>query len=219
VPKFREYLKILASSWIVIVCATILSGGAGWLVWHNQHSVYADARFFVATAAGAQPLDAQYGNNSSLSKTVTYRMFAQSSQVLQRTLSETGSTQTPAELAKRVTIGIEETQSVLLEMRVTGKDPNETRDTTNALARTMVALSNEIEAMDTGGTYLVLVDPATGVSDGRAPLWREMLLAAALGGAVSIVLIAALGLIGGRVLDRSQLAQIVDESTPRRDVP
>ena len=73
VPRFNDYLRILAASWGVIGAAALLGGGAGWLVWHNEHKVEAYARFFVVTPAGAQPADAQYGNVSALSKTVTFR--------------------------------------------------------------------------------------------------------------------------------------------------
>ncbi|MBJ7339084.1 hypothetical protein [Mycolicibacterium sp.] len=218
VPRVAEYLRILGRSWLVIACATLLSGGAGWWVWHNQRDVYADVSFFVVTSAGAQPLDAQYGNVSALSKTITYQTLVKSNQITERTLAEMKSTQTPAELAKRVTIGIPEANSVLLDMRISGKDPDETRDTANALARTMVTLSREIESIDTGDTNLVLVDPATGVSDGRGPMWKEIVMAAALGGALSAVLILAIGLAGGSVLDRRQIGHIVDEATGRREL-
>ena len=216
VPAFRDYLRILAASWGVIVLAALLSGGAGWLVWHNEREVFAYTRFFVVASAGAQPADAQYGNVSALSKTVTFRALAQSTQVADRAIAETGSDQTPAELAERVTVGL--TESVFLEMRVSGEDPDETRDIANAMSRSMVALSKQIAAVDTGGTDLVLVDPATGVSDGRAPLYRGMLLGAGLGGGLSAVLVLAVGLIGGLVIDRRQVGHIVEESRqPRSD--
>ena len=49
-PRVRDYLLMLRNGWLVILAATALSVGAGWLAWQTTDPVYSStARVFATT--------------------------------------------------------------------------------------------------------------------------------------------------------------------------
>ena len=201
---------MVAGSWVAIVCATALSVGAGWLAWHHDRTYYATARFLIVAPAGASPSDAYYGNLSAMTRTVTYLQLAKSPQVTTRAIDELKSRQSPVDLAKRITMG--PTDSALLEMQVSANNPDVARDTANAVARNMIEVSREMKGLDTAGTDLVLVDPATGATEKRSALYGHLVLGGIIGLSLSVVLVVAYGLAIGSVLDRKQVGRIANEA-------
>ena len=158
-PRVRDYLQLLRRGWAVILIATALSAGAGWLAWQTSAPVYdSTARVFVTTAGGATPLDAYYGHLTSLSRTTTIQQLARSPQVTMRTIEQLDLDDRPSQLASRITLRVK--NSAMVDIIVTGRDPDETRATANSVAENLVGLSRQMSGVDTGSAELVLVDAA-----------------------------------------------------------
>jgi capsular polysaccharide biosynthesis protein len=210
VPRVRDYLQLLKGGWIVIVCATALSAGAGWLARETAPATYqATTRVFVVTPGGAEVVDAYYGNLSAEMRALTVQQLVRSTQVTKRTVDQLRLSQTPQELAGHITASV---QKALVQIDVTGYDPEQTRAAANGITSNLIQLSREMSNLDTAAGDVVLVDAATGVSDQRGALVGVLLLGGSLGLALSMVLLIAHGLATDRVLTRNQVGHIADEA-------
>lgn len=188
--------------------ATVLSAGAGWLVWHRERSYVASVKFLVVTPGGAQPFDAFYGNLTAMSRTLTYESLAHNPKVLQRTEDELGVDRGGQTLVKGITVV--PSTSAVFDVLVASAEPEAARNAANALARNMVAASAEVQKTDPEAAGLVLVDPASDAADARGPASSVIITGALLGLVSSVVLVLAYGLLLGSVNNRRQVAHIVD---------
>jgi capsular polysaccharide biosynthesis protein len=215
VPLMRDYLQLLRSGWIVILCATVLSVGAGWLAWETSDPVYSStAKVFATTKGSATPVDAYYGHLNSVSRTLTIQSLARSPQVTMRTIDQLGLQDTPGDLAGRIAVVV--TNSALMDIVVTGSDPTVTRRTANAVAANLMQLTREIGGIDTSNVDLSLVD------SGSAPervgsMWQFMFHAGALGLAISVVLVLGYGLVRNKLLGKGHVDRIVGEAVAGRN--
>jgi capsular polysaccharide biosynthesis protein len=210
VPRIRDYLALLKKGWIVILCATALSAGAGWLAWQTSTPVYeSTARVFIKTPGGAMPVDAYHGHLTAVWRTRTLQQLADSSQVTMRTIEQLDLNDRPSELASRIAVRIKE--SAMMEIVVTGRDPDLTRATVYAVAENMVALSKQMSEVDTGGVELLLVD-AGGPPVRRGSMWQVIIPGGMLGLAISAVLVLCYGLARNTVLGKAHLDHVVDEA-------
>jgi len=210
VPRVREYFELLRRGWIVILCATALSVGAGWLAWQTAPPIYdSTARVFVTTPGGATPLDAQYGHLTSVSRTVTLAQLARSPQVTMRTIEKLDLDDRPSALAARITVRVKD--SAMMDVIVTGRDPELTQATANAVAENLVGLSRQMRDVDTGSAELILVD-AGDPAVRRGSVWQAIIPGGMLGLAISAVLVLCYGLARNRVLGKGQLDRVVDEA-------
>jgi capsular polysaccharide biosynthesis protein len=215
VPRLRDYLLMLRNGWIVILAATALSVGAGWVAWQTADPVYqSTAKVFATTKGSATPVDAYYGHLNSVSRTLTIQNLARSPQVTTRTIDQLGLNDTPGELASRITVVV--TTSALMDVLVTGDDPTVTRRTANAVAANLMQLTREMGGLDTSNVDLVLVDSA-GPAVRAGSMWQFMIQAGALGLAVSVFLVLAYGLVRNKVLGKGHVDRVVDEAVAGRD--
>ncbi|SEH91029.1 Capsular polysaccharide biosynthesis protein [Mycolicibacterium rutilum] len=209
VPRVRDYLRILAGGWLIILCATILSGLAGWLHWYAGPPLYqATTKLFVITPGNATTIDAYYGQLNAAMRAPTYLELARSGQVTTRTIEQLGLAETPDELAARISV-LPDTQ-VLLDVSVMGTDPQRAKETAEAVADNMVALSKQLATVETADTELVTVDDGATVA--RPGSMSTMVAeAAAVGLAVSALLVLAVGLVRDTLLDRRQVGRVIDD--------
>jgi capsular polysaccharide biosynthesis protein len=215
VPRLRDYLQMLRNGWIVILAATALSVGAGWVAWQTADPVYqSTARVFATTKGSATPVDAYYGHLNSVSRTLTIQNLARSPQVTMRTIDQLGLDDTPGELASRITVVV--TTSALMDVLVTGDDPTLTRRTANAVAANLMQLTREMGGLDTSNVDLVLVDSA-GPAVRAGSMWQFMIQAGALGLAVSVFVVLAYGLVRNKVLGKGHVDRVVDEAVAGRE--
>ena len=215
VPRLRDYLLMLRNGWIVILAATALSVGAGWVAWQTANPIYSStARVFATTKGSATPVDAYYGHLNSVSRTLTIQSLARSPQVTMRTIDQLGLDVTPGDLASRIAVGV--TTSALMDVVVTGDDPTVTRRTANAVAANLMQLTREMGGLDTSNVDLILVDSA-GPAERVGSMWQFMLHAGALGLAISAVLVLAYGLVRNKVLGKGHVDRVVDEAVAGRD--
>ena len=205
-PRLNDYRRLLSRYWVIFLVTTIVSAGAGWLVWHQERNYVALVKFLVVTPGGAQPFDAFYGNLTAISRRVTYQDLAHNPQVILRTEDELGLSQSQTALVKRVVVV--PTQSAVFDVMVSATDPTAARDTANVLARNMVQVSNEVQKADSAAAGLVLVDAASGAADARGKATSLMLTGAILGFLSSALLILAYALARGTVNGREQIARI-----------
>jgi capsular polysaccharide biosynthesis protein len=214
VPRVRDYLRILARYWIVIVCATALSAGAGWLAHRTTAPVYqATSRVFVVAPGSAEVTDAYSGHLAAADHAVSIQQLAKNPQVAKRTIDLLGLHETPAQLIKRIKPVVHDT---VVEIHVTGDSPELARDTANSVTVNLVALAQEMASLDKSGTDVVPVDFATSASDNHPSLKVYLQLGAVLGLALSVLLVTALGRARDSVLTEEQVAHIVDEAAAGR---
>ena len=206
-PRLGDYARIVGRGWLVIVCATVLSIGMGWLAWQTTTPVYdSSSRVVVKSIGDATPLDAFYGQATAESRVLTYQYLARSARVTGPTVDQLQLPQTIDELAGR--ISITPTLTPVLDIVVKGTDPDETREVANAVTANLIAVSSELAKVDGGGTELVLVDEA-GTPKREGSLVRNLVEAGVVGLLISVVLVLAWGLVQDQLLGRRQLGRVV----------
>jgi capsular polysaccharide biosynthesis protein len=215
VPRVRDYLHMVRNGWIVILAATALSVGAGWVAWESADPLYTStARAFATTRGSATPLDAYYGHLNSVSRTLTIQRLARSPQITARTVDQLGLEDTPDGLGSRITIGV--SGSAVMDIQVSGEDPDLTRRTTNAVAANLLQLTREMGGVDTSNVELAIVDSA-GPAERVGSMWQFMFHAGLLGLALSTLLVLGYGLVRNKLLGLSEVDRVVDEAVAGRD--
>jgi capsular polysaccharide biosynthesis protein len=207
-PKAADYLRILGRRWWIVVCASALAAGLGWVSWQTETPIYtSSAKVLITSPGSATPLDALYGQVTAESRVVTYQFLARSARVTERVIDELGLPETTDELAGRISIPL--TLTAVLDVSVKGTDAEETRKIADAVTSTMVTVSQELAKVDTGGTELVVVDEA-GPAKRDGSMRSSIITAAVLGFVVALVLVLALGLLEDRLLARRQIGRVAD---------
>lgn len=223
VPRVRDYLHMVARGWLVILVATILSAAA--VVAGDrylQDPVYAaSTQLFAVVPGDAQTHSAYEGNRGSTVRIETYAQLAISTIVTQRTIDELGLPDTPAQLAKRISVrSVPDTlsrfaypMSVLINVQVTGNDPNRTVDVANAVARNLVAATQELEwSGSASGPALVLIDDAKSAKNAGRSWLSNAGIGAAVGLVLSCLAVIAIGTRRDKVLSREQLGHVAKQS-------
>lgn len=210
VPLVRDYLRIIVGGWLVILCATVLSGAAGWLAWYAGTPVYqSTAKLFVITPGNATTIDAYYGQLNAALRAPSYVQLAHSKQVTARTIEQLELTETPDSLAAR--ISALPVTSVLLDVSVVGTDREQTRETADVVADNMVGLTRQLATVESGDTELAKVGEA-GPAQRVDSMWANVGEAAAVGFGLSVLLVIAHGLLRDRLLARRQVDRLIDET-------
>lgn len=214
VPRVRDYLRIVAKYWLVIVAATVLSAVAGWFAQRSTEPTYvATTRVMVVAPGSAEVFDVYYGHLAAAGRAVSIGQLAKNPQVAKRTIDQLQLRETPAEVAKRITTVV---RDAVVEITVTGDTPELARDTANSVLFNMMAVTDEVADLEKSGTDVVVVDAASSAGDGRAPLARYLQLGGAIGFGLSVVLVIAYGRVRGEVLSEEQVGRIVAESAAER---
>lgn len=225
-PRVRDYLRMVANGWLVILVATLLSAAA--VVASDryvQDPVYAaSTQLFAVVPGDAQTHSAYEGNRGSTVRIQTYSQLAVSTIVTQRAIDELGLPDTPVQLAKRISVrSVPDTLSrfsyplsVLISVRVTGNDPQRTVDVANAVGRNLVAASQELEwSGSESGPALVMIDDAkTATNAGRSWLTNAG-IGAAVGFLLSCLAVIAIGVRRDKVLSREQIGYVAEQSAAR----
>ena len=168
----------------------------------------------LITAPGdATTLDAIYGQIVAESRILSYQLLARSNRVTQRTIDQLDLAETTDGLAARISVA--PTSTPLLNIAVTGTDPEDTRRVADGVTASLIAVSHEMAQVDTAGTELVQVDPA-GPAKRQGSLTGSMIEAGVLGFVVSFFLVLAWGLIENRLLGRRQLERVVNDAAGAR---
>jgi capsular polysaccharide biosynthesis protein len=210
---------MLARGWVVIACATVLS--ALTMVIGDRYlqvpEYVASTQLFATVPGDAQTHAAYEGNRGSTVRIETYAQLATSTIVTQRTIDELGLSDTPEELAKRISVrSVPDTLSqfsyplsVLINVQVTGSDRSDTVDVANAVGKNLAAATQELEWNDSqSGPALVIIDEAKSAAQSGHSWLYNASFGAALGLALSCLAVLALGVSRDRILNRDQLAYV-----------
>jgi capsular polysaccharide biosynthesis protein len=209
-PKVRDYLHMAARGWFVIVLATALSAGIGWVSWLTSSPVYqSSTKILVTTPGAATSFDAFYGYLTSVSRATTYGRLVRSTQVTARTIEQLDLPETTDELAARITV-LPETPTIF-DIGVTGRDRAQTQEIAQVATGHLIGVARQIATMDGAGTELVQFDSA-GPAKRVGSVWQSIVEGAALGLVISVLLVIAYALIRDRLLGRGQLGRIVAET-------
>src|SRR5690349_1119774 len=150
VPRARDYVRIVARYWLVVVVATALSLVAGWLAHRTADPSYqATTRLIVVAPASAEVFDAYYGHLAAAGRAVSVGQLAKNPQVAKRTIDQLDLHETPAELIKRITPVV---RDAVVTITVTGDTPELARDTANSVLYNLVAITDEMADLEKSGT-------------------------------------------------------------------
>jgi capsular polysaccharide biosynthesis protein len=220
VPRGRDYLHILRSGWLIVLCATLLSAGAACQALAARAPIFtATARLFVVVPGTAGTRSAMEGSRGALSRMETYAALATSPQVTSRAVDSAELNESPGHLAGRVSSAVAP-GSALLDVSVTGGDPANAQAAANAVASSLIQVSRELESSDTGPVAdLVVVDGAVTAQSIRGSLSRYLLLGGSIGLALSVILVLARGVRRGIVLDRGQIDHVTAETLTKAGRP
>ncbi len=232
VPRVRDYLRMLASGWLVIVAATVLSAGAAVGV-HQMLRVptyTASTQLFAVVTGDPGVYATNFGGAGATVRMTTYVQLAKSALVTQRTINDVGLDTTAEELADKISAatvpdGVSRfgrPNSALLKVQVTGDDPDTTVKTANALAKNLIAASQELEWSESKPgdeiqyfgpvAQLVPVDVALSAHEVQTSRLREMGVGAGIGLALSSFVVLAMGIARDTVLSRGHVDHIVTQA-------
>lgn len=223
---------MLARGWLVIVCATVLSAltvvvGDRYL----QPPVYvASTQLFATVPGDAQTHSAYEGNRGGTVRIETYAQLATSTIVTLRTIDELGLSDSPEQLAKRISVkSVPDTLSqfsyplsVLLDVQVSGTDPSSTVDVANAVARNLSAATQELEWNGSeSGPALVIIDQAKSAAQAHHSWLYNASFGGALGLALSCLAVLAFGVARDRILNGDQVAYVAQQTggAPKDESP
>lgn len=210
-PRLRDYLLMLSRGWFVVVLATVLAAGTGWVSWHTMTPLYqSSSRVMVMSPGAATSFDAFYGQLNSSSRTLTHQLLTQSDQVTGRTIEQLGLSDTPEELAGRILVVPSE--GTTFDIVATASDSAQARELAQAVTTNLVDVQRGLAELDGSATELVVLDDA-GPAKRVGSMWSTVLQAGALGLVMSMLIVIAWALVRDRVLGRSQLDALVGNGT------
>ena len=161
--EIKDYLRIFARYWWVIVILTLVGGAIGWATWQFGSREYqSTATLFVATQNGTTVTEAYQNNLFSTDRANSYASLATSEQVAARAVDQLKGTITPEELRGKIS-AVAAPKTVLFNVSVTDSDPALAQTYANAVTDQLVGLVSELETSRRGGTPAagaVVVDEA-----------------------------------------------------------
>ncbi len=204
---------MLSRGWLVILCATVLSAGATECAQLFRKPEYvASAQLFAVVPGDAGVRSAYEGDRGATVRMTSYAQLATSEVVTRRTIDDVHLNTTPSKLADCISVELVP-KSALINIQVTGHNADTSVQTVNALARNLVSISQEVEWSDSGpGAELVPVDAAVSAHQSRGSLPRNLGLGAAIGLALSCLLVLAREVARSIVLDLNQLNHVVEQT-------
>ncbi|MCV7283142.1 AAA family ATPase [Mycolicibacterium flavescens] len=150
--EIREYLRIFARYWWVIVGLTVLGGLVGFATSLFITPQYqSTATLFVATQNGNTATEAYQNNLFSTERVNSYASLATSEQVAARAVDQLKAPISAGELRSKISAAADP-KTVLLSVSVTDPDPAQAQSYANAVAGQLVNLVSELETSRRGGT-------------------------------------------------------------------
>lgn len=204
-----EYVNTLRRHWKLIVAFTILGVTLSYALASTQPAVYrSSATVLVSADRAGSTSDLVQGSAYVESLVTSYAVVATSEIVLEPVIADLGLDTTPRELAGSIQTG-SPTSTVLIEISAERTDPAEAQALANAVAEELANAVSEVSPSiaDQPAVRVTTIESAGLPSVPFAPDLRR---AAALGGAIGLILGVAFSLMlrtfGGRVRDASDAA-------------
>ncbi|WP_444541729.1 polysaccharide biosynthesis tyrosine autokinase [Arthrobacter liuii] len=171
----HEFFRILQRNWMLLVGGTLvgLIAGAGASVLTTP-TYTSSTQLFVAIQNSGSVQELQQGNTFSQARVQSYVKTIASPMVLQPAIDELGLSETPEQLAARVTAGTD-LNTVLINISVSDTSPSRAAAIARAIADSLVRAVEKLESPKAGGASpvgLSIIKPATAASSPSAPNTR-----------------------------------------------
>lgn len=207
-----DYLRIFRRLWWVIVLATLVGAGIGYVTSLFAAPQYSSTtRLFVTTQSGTSVGDAYQNNLFSQERVFSYAGLATSDQVAARAIDQLKAPITVDELRAKIT-AVPLPQTVLLDVTATDADPAVAQRYANAVSDQLVKVTAELETARRGGepaAAAVLVDDASYGTEVPAMGLVTRLVGGAVAGLVLGVLVAlAIGLSDTKLRRRERMEDV-----------
>lgn len=210
--ELQQYVRVLKRGWLTLVLAVVVTvGAAAALLALLPASYEAETRIYVSV---------EDVENNTLGQGAIYsqelvRSFvelAQSSSVLRPVTEELGLSDTPWELAERVSVAAQ-TGTVILEITVTDEDPEQAAAIAASMAESLEVVVQSLTTSDEGGGNVTL----TTVEEPYAPEGPSfpqpisiLGLGLLAGLAIGIVILALREVLDTRVRTEEDIAEVSD---------
>ncbi|WP_449372209.1 polysaccharide biosynthesis tyrosine autokinase [Arthrobacter psychrolactophilus] len=159
--ELRDYLLILRRNWIAIVALTLIGLIVGGLSSILTKPVYsAETQLFVATQSSGSVQDLQTGNSFIQARVSSYVKTATTPTVLQPVIETLGLSETPQQLAPRVSAS-SDLKTVIITISVTDTSPVQAAAIAQGVANSLIKAVDSLEAPTTGGASPVRVSVVT----------------------------------------------------------
>jgi capsular exopolysaccharide synthesis family protein len=183
--ELNDYLRILRRNWMLIVAFTLLGAAiaSGVTLWLKP-TYTAQTQLFVATQNSGTVTELQQGNIFGQARVQSYVKTVATPRVLQPVIDTLGLTDSPAQLAQRVT-ATAEANTVLINISVNDASPARAAAVAQAIGTSLVTVVDGLEAPSNGGkspVKLSIVTPASAPASPSSPNVRMNLLLGILAG-------------------------------------
>lgn len=193
--ELRDYLLILRRNWIAIVALTLVGLLVGGLTSVLTKPVYsAETQLFVATQNSGSVQDLQTGNSFIQARVSSYVKTAATPTVLQPVIDTLGLTETPQQLAEKVSAS-SDLKTVLITISVEDGSPVQAAAIAQGVANSLIKAVDNLETPTTGGNSPVRVSVVTPAIAPVAPSAPNTKINLALGLIVGLALGIAAALL------------------------
>ena len=160
----QDYLRVLREQWLIVVSAVVVALVAAGAVWFLRPPEYtAPLTMYVSAQAADTAETAFQGAQLSQQRVASYVEFVSSTRVSGEVIERLGLTGTPEEVAQQITAS-SALDSVLIDVAVTGRSPEQVAAMANTVEDVFTGLVNELERPATRGAIppvaVRVVEPA-----------------------------------------------------------
>jgi len=140
----QGYVRVLREQWIIVVSAVLIAIGAAGAAWFTQPPEYTAQLTMYVSAQAGETTNAFQGAQLSQDRVASYVELVSSARVSREVIDELGLTATPETLAGQVTAS-SAPDSVLIDVAVVDRDPEQAAEVANAVGTEFTALVDELE--------------------------------------------------------------------------
>ena len=210
------YARILLRGWVLVLCAAVAGGLAGWLAAYTTPKTYeSQARLLIVAPGSASVSGAFTSGLAGKLRAPSYQQIATGDQVLQRVATNQwpgiAAESTPAELRERLTVTINPSDAVL-RITATGDSPIAAQQLSTATATELSKLVPEVDWLAGRTPYeLKVVDVASAQDNAVAPKPLTYVgLGAAIGFVMAAIAVLALAIAGNRILGPHDASEVLE---------
>ncbi len=199
---FKDVLKALRVSWLLLVIGTVIGAGAGvGSAFVTTPEYTSSTQFFVTTSDSQSPSDAFQGGQFTQQRVTSYAQLVTSYELLGRVIRDLHLSMTRDQLAQEISARAV-TETVLLDVSVTDPSPARAQSIARTIGTEFTALVAQLETPDGSKLSPVKVSILEQPELATSPSSPNIPLDIALGGVVGLLLGSAVAVARAR-LDRS----------------
>lgn len=143
--ELKDYLRVLRRSWLLIALATVLTTAAAAAFTFTATQQYqSTARLFVSTPTSAEDNQLLAGGQFSQQRVKSYATLLEGDEVARRVIAELGISESPAQLASKISTSIE-ADTVVLSVSVTDSSPQRAQQLTDTVTTVFADYVEELE--------------------------------------------------------------------------